>query len=371
MSQVKVFAGLLPGAALLVSTVTGCGAAARFAGLTPPSTAAPSSTTESHSAPLTFTNVGKPKLQLGVDIDFYAHNGEDVRAIAASTVTYVKNLGANAISISFPVFADGRYSSTVHATDATPSPADLEIVASVAEKAGLYVSIRPLLDEASLGVSRTGWRPPDPRTWFLSYRAFLLPYAEMAQRAGIPELINGAEFTNFQKLSNWRVLNKALRRVYTGTLAYANNWGKPIVAADGGVGVQETVDAYKPVDVPANASAARLTDGWAAFDRTLPHGTVETEIGIAAVPGAYRIPYKFRWNTTALRPSIQVHWFTAACNAAARTHLGGIYFWALDLEQALNVPPSPSDATSWVDSPAATAISACFSRLASTPRSHT
>jgi hypothetical protein len=310
---------------------------------------------------LTFKTIRKPKVQLGVDIDFYAYSGENVRADAESTLRYIKSLGANSVSISFPVFAYGRDSSAVHATDATPSPADLATVASVAENAGLYVSIRPLLDGGSLGgLSRTAWRPSHLSTWFVSYQRFLLRYSEMAQRAKIPELINGVEFNKFQTSVKWRALNKALRRVYTGTLAYANNWGIAIVARAGGVGVQETVDAYQPVQAPPSASVARLTVGWDAYDRTLPPGTVETEVGIAAVAGAYRVPYKFNWSKAHLTPSVQTRWFTAACKAAASNHVGGIYFWEVGLGQALNVPPGPSNPASWVDGHGAKSISACF-----------
>jgi hypothetical protein len=317
---------------------------------------------------LTFIEVRKPKLQLGVDIDFYTYPGENVRAAAESTLAYVKSLGANAVSISFPVFEAGPRSSRVRGTDATPSAEDIAIVASVAEKAGLYVSVRPLLDSGSIrGLSRTAWRPSNPAIWFASYQAFLLPYAQMAQHARIPELINGAELNKFQTLPSWRGLDKALRRVYRGVLAYSNNWGIPIVPSAGGLGAQETVDVYKPMKVSVNASVARLTRGWAAYDRTIPSGTVETEVGIAAVPGAYRVPYKFNWNQIPLAPSIQTRWFTAACNAAATSHLGGIYFWVVGLGQALNVPPGPSNPASWTDGPGARAISACFSRWAARP----
>jgi hypothetical protein len=314
---------------------------------------------------LTFRAIGKPAVQLGVDIDFYAYYGEDMAAAAASTVNYAKRLGANAVSISFPVFADGQLSSAVHATIRTPSPAALSIVVSLAEKAGMYVSIRPLLDEASLGTSRTKWRPANLAQWFASYQAFLLPYAKMAQRAMIPELFNGAEFVRFQTSSWWRGLDKALRGVYTGTLAYANNWGNPIYPAAGGIGVQETVDAYAPISVTARASVAKLSAGWSAYDRTLPAGIIETEAGIAAVPGAYRFPYRFNWKGKPLAPSIQTSWFTALCQAAASNHIGGIYFWSVDLGQPLDVPPSISDPASFVDGPGAKAISGCFASLRS------
>jgi hypothetical protein len=314
---------------------------------------------------LTYRSVSAPVVQLGIDIDFYTYPGQDVAAAASADVAYAKSLHANAISVSFPFFTPGPNSSTVEGTNATPSPAELAAIASTAEQAGLYVSIRPLLDQGplSIGTSRTKWKPADPRAWFASYRTFLMPYAAMAQRARIPEFIDGAEFTAFGGSRFWNRLVAALRTVYKGTVVYANNWGIPLTG-NGGAGVTESVDSYHPLQLPAHASLARLTAAWRAYDRTLPPGTVVTEVGIAAVAGAYAQPYQNYWKGAKLDPVIQVRWFTAACDAAAKLRLGGLYFWALGLGQTLATPPTSADPTSWVAGPGARAISGCFQRLA-------
>ncbi len=342
--------------ALLGSLVGGCVA---------PQTPVTRSGEPAKPVALTYRSVVAPAVQLGIDIDFYTYPGQDVAAAAAEDVKYAKSLHANAISLSFPFFTPGPGSSTVQGTNATPSPGELAEVASVAEQANLYVSIRPLLDQSSksIGTSRTKWKPADPQAWFTSYRKFLMPYAAMAQRARIPEFIDGAEFTAFGGSRQWNGLVTALQRVYTGKLVYANNWGIPLTG-NGGAGVTESVDSYHPLKVPVHASLAQLSAGWRAYDRTLPPGSVETEIGIAAVPGAYAVPYQNYWNGARLVPSVQTRWFTAACNAAAATKLGGIYFWALGLGQPLLTPPTAAYPTSWVDGPGAKAISSCFQRLA-------
>ena len=337
--------------ALLGSVVGGCVAAPA------PVTAKPSK--------LSYRSIPAPAFQRGIDVDFYTYPGQDVAAAAWADVAYAKSLHANAISLSFPFFTPGPDSSTVTATNATPSPADLAVVASAAERAGLYVSIRPLLDQSSrsIGTSRTTWKPAQPAAWFASYRQFLLPYATMAQRARIPEFVDGAEFSAFGGSRFWNGLGTALRTVYSGTLVYANNWGIPL-AGNGGAGVRESVDSYHPLKLPAHASLARVTAGWRAYDSTLPPGTVETEVGIAAVAGAYAQPYQNYWKGAPLAPVIQTRWFTAACDAAASERLGGIYFWSLGLGQALDNPPTTTTPTSWVAGPGAQAISSCFQRLA-------
>jgi hypothetical protein len=106
-----------------------------------------------------------------------------------------------------------------------------------------------------------------------------------------------------------------------------------------------------------------LTVAWDHYLGTRPHGIVLSEVGIAAQSGAYYAPYNVIWNGKPLKPTIQVHWFDAACNAVVNEHETGIYFWSLGLGQQLNVPPGPADPASWVDGPGQNAISACFKRL--------
>jgi hypothetical protein len=350
------------GALALASVVGACSAVSHVGALHPPSLSA----IKLQDQLPQFRQVPAPRTQLGVGIDFYTYPGENVMAAAKSTIAYLKSLHANSISISFPYFMHGKHASRVYADGETPSPAELAGVAALAEKAGLYMSLRPLLDETSLGVPRTNWRPDNLAAWFASYQRFLLPYAEMAQETRIPEFIEGAEFSVFGHSRQWNGLANALRRIYTGTLAYDNNWGIP-VKGNGGKGVVEGVDSYQPMTVPRNASVSQLTAAWTAYDRTLAPGTVELEVDIAAVPGAYLKPYQVSgWNEKSLSPSIQVRWFTAACNGVAKAHLGGIYFWGVGLGQSTRTPPDLANPASWVNSPGEVAISDCFGKLGGT-----
>jgi len=350
-------------ALLLVAIVGACSAAAHISSLQPPSL---NGYHQHRAAPLTFHTVPQPRVQLGINVDFYAYPGENVGDIARTDVAYVKRLHANAMSVSFPFFEAAFNSSMIIPNAATPTPADLTILASVAEQAGLFFSIRPLLDSGSIGgQSRTNWAPPRMRLWFANYQRFLLPYAEMAQKALIPELITGAEFTRFQASPYWVQLDSSLSAVFNGALAYSNNWyTQPNEPAQAIRSVRELVDAYHPVEVGQGASVAQLTAGWDSYLRTLPAGTVLAEVGIAAQPGAYTAPFDVQWPGRPIVPVIQSRWFTAACNSAVDVNLGGIYYWPMTFGQSLTVPPDTSNPSAFVDTIGASAISACFGRLA-------
>jgi hypothetical protein len=349
---------LLLGAGALTLLLAGCTGASHVKNLQPPSAPASPSVTVPASAALPQLPLGQvpAKMQLGVDIDLYTYPGQDFAAAAATDIAYVVGLHANSVSVSFPFFMSGSRANSVHTTAATPTPSQLAVLIHDAEQAGLYVSIRPLLDETSLGQPRGHWIPADPAAWFASYQQFLAPYAAMAQAQHAQVFIVGTEFSQFATSQRWNSLDRALRRGYHGTLACSDNWDSAPYAGNCGADVSETVDAYHP-------QSGDLLTGWEAFDRALPHGTVEAEVGIAAVSGAGQTPWQSHWDVRSLDQSVQARWFTAACQAAASTHLGGIYFWPLNYSQTIGSGPTPAYQGWWAGGQGAHAIATCFAAL--------
>jgi hypothetical protein len=353
---------LILAATALVLLIAGCTAVARLKALQP--------TTESSSPSVPLPSVLQPvrngMMRRGIDIDAYTYPGQDIAAAASADVAYIERLHANALLVSFPFFMSGRSSNAVYASSSTPTPAQLSVLVQDAEQAGMYVSIRPLLDEGALGISRVYWSPVNQGAWFASYRHFLLPYAAMAQREHVQEFIVGAEFSIFADSLRWNALDRAVRSRFHGMLGCSNNWGAVAFLGDGsgtafagncGQRVRESIDAYKP-------QHGDLLAGWEAFDSTLPRGTVETEVGIDAVKGAYKRPYQHQWTSAvSLDTSVQAHWFTAACHAAGREHLGGIYFWSLGLSQQPATGPTMTSQGAWAGGAGAQAISRCFAWL--------
>ena len=354
---------LITGVAV-TALVAGCAAAARLGALRPPAIASASALARANAVPSAHS-VRTPARQLGIDVDFYTYPTLDVARGAKADVAYVKKLHGNAMSVSFPFFMNGPHVPPVHRSAATPSPAEVGVLASYAEHAGLYFSFRPLLDEKSLDFKggRTHWTPSNPAKWFASYEKFLRPYAQMAQRDHVPEIITGVEFDHFNNSRYWPKLDAYLRTVYHGTLAYSNNWEIPIASRVNRAGVVQLIDAYKPMRLSASASVATLTRSWDAYLGSDARGIVLSELGIAAQEGSYRKPFDFVWNGKPLAPAIQVRWITAACNAVASRPDDGLYLWSIGMAQQFNVPPGPSDPASFVDGPGAKAIASCFKRL--------
>jgi hypothetical protein len=293
--------------------------------------------------------------QRGIDVDWYAWPGEDVTAGAERVIAYAESLHANAISVSFPFFMEGNRSGSVHATTATPAPAAMSVLAADARRAGMYFSLRPLLDEKSPGPNRLGLVPSDPRAWFRTYERFLAPYALLAQRQHAGEFIVGTELRGFNLAPGWAGLDRFIRRRYHGKLACADNWDR-MVTRGCGTAVQ-TVDTYHP------SYTSDYLGAWQAWDATLPAGTVQTEVGIAAAAPAPRKPWILSWRGSPLDPKVQARWFTAACQAAVREHLGGIYFWSVGVGTPSSHGPTLASETTWAGGPGARAIARCYASI--------
>jgi hypothetical protein len=298
--------------------------------------------------------------QAGIDLDFYWHPGMDVGGNMAADSAYARGLGANAVVISFPVYTDGR---TVTAGTSTPPTSALAQAVTAALAQGLAVGVRPLLDEKSLGRSRTSFKPADVTAWLASYQALIVGYATAAQQAGASRFWTGAELTAFGHAPGWAGVTAAVKKVFSGSLYYAANWANtadmPELPGSGGPGVTPTADAYQAMPVPVAGFGA----AWKSKASALPPGTVLSEVGIAARAGAQDRPWVWAKSGAPLDPQLQAAWFTAACDAVTADHLGGIYFWSVNVGQSLTAPPAPKTANQFTDSPGATAIKACFERI--------
>jgi hypothetical protein len=319
--------------------------------------------------------IAQPTTQFGVDVLWYYDGTDAPSAIidkAQTTFQYAKSLGANSVAISFPFYTTSYTSDRIYAARTTPSASQLATVVNVAEKYGLWVTVRPILDETDLQASGK-WRgqlqPTNRNAWFASYANFLHPYLVMAENESIPQFDIGVEFDSLSGNSHWTNLVAQARRYYSGEIGYDANWTDAKLGLMGPAAVDRFgIDAYMPIHLPSDASIRKLTTGWENWFRALPRPVdlkdlVVAEVGIPAQDGAFRHPYGAGSSTAPISPAIQAKWFTAACATMRALDMKGIYFWNL----SLNIPPgSFNSATaaplSFVDR-GSSAIKLCFKAI--------
>ena len=313
------------------------------------------------------------KTQLGINLLCYVNSPQEslnqISKQANLDMNYIVGLNANSVSIDFPFYMKNGKASVVFAGNNTPTISQLGVIINAALKRGLRVTIRPLLDEADLGVGfwRGNIQPTNVKSWFNSYQQFLIPYAKLAQNYKVSTFIIGAELNSLVKNARWSTLVNNISQKYSYQIGYSDNWDTFHAGIQPSSISRIGVDSYFPVAVSSTATIQQLTNAWNKWWNTLPKNiniskTVIDEVGIAAQNGAYKEPYVLSIAGKPLNSKIQVNWFTAACNTVLKYHLAGIYFWDISLNES---PKISSSVTSFVGQPGETEIRSCFSVLSS------
>lgn len=291
--------------------------------------------------------------QLGVQVywvDTPADSDEVVRQKARRVLDHVVGLDANAVSVSFPFFADAIDASEVRTDVRTPDPRRLAIVLDEAHRLGLRTTVRPLLDEANLiEQDDRNWRgeldPADRAAWFASYQRFLTPYLEMAQTHEADTVVLAAELNALQDDPRWRPLLDFARTLFTGEIGYAANWDAYPEAVDGVPADAVGIDAYPQLGIAPTASVEEMAQGWRRWlDRTAPAGPARPallfyEVGAAAEARTLDNPAVPHRPGAALDQGVQSRWLAAACRVARDRGLRGLYLWKIEFD----VDPARAD----------------------------
>ncbi|MER5891056.1 hypothetical protein ABT160_45205 [Streptomyces sp. NPDC001941] len=293
---------------------------------------------------------------------------DELREKARRDVRYLDSLHANAVALSFPFHTGKKTSTKLFAGDNTPTPERMAAVARVFEEAGLRVTLRPLLDEKSLG-GMPNWRgniaPSDRDAWFASYAKFLTPYARAAQKVKADTFTVGAELNSLEGDRRWKPLVASVEKDFKGDVGYDANYDH-YVSGHVDMPVNHLgVDAYFPLKLSDDASVADLVKGWNRWLDKKATGPlpriVLSEAGIAAMDGAYKAPGDFYVKRT-LNTRVQARWYEAVCEVVKERRMRGVYWWSLNFDDdPFSKPADSVSRLSFFGRPATeAAIRSCF-----------
>src|SRR5262245_18566493 len=158
--------------------------------------------------------------------------------------------------------------------------------------------LRPIIDEKNITGYPNAWRgsiePKNVSAWFASYLETLMPYLVASEAAGAHMFVVGTELDSLvDRAAPWRILMPAAAEVFSGGLSYADNWGEWASGRPAIAGAVPGLDAYPQLGLADSATVAQITNAWTRWLQKRPAeltSTVVQEIGIAATPGAYRLP---------------------------------------------------------------------------------
>ena len=172
---------------------------------------------------------------------------------------------ANAISIVPRIFTEERTSNQVFSHAAkSESMENLASTIAEAHAQGLSVLLKPLLTPLD-GTGRISPSPSDVVTFFESYKAKVVEFAELAQATGVEQFSIGNELSALSGAENcdyWLDVISAVREVYDGTITYA-------AATDEAnhVSFWDAVDvigvnAYPPLTTELDPTVEEMTAAW-------------------------------------------------------------------------------------------------------------
>jgi hypothetical protein len=312
--------------------------------------------------------------QAGVSLLVY-DNDQLVSLKAGTVLNQLVRMGANSVAVVFPFFQDSSYSSTMGTGGGqTPTVDTLRAVIKEAHRRHFSVMLRPLLDETNIRTQvswRGGIRPTSVSAWFQNYQAFLLPYLQLATSERVESFDVGTELETLQgKVTDWRGLIAAVRQVYPGQVTYSQNWDTPGPVRFAPDLDYLSVDAYYPLDAPANASAQQIATAWqpwirvlAGWGRAAGKPIVLTEVGTASQPNSYQQPFK-RPAGAPVDLQAQAVYYRGTCQSVPST-VAGLYWWEVELDP--RAQPQLDPGFNFLGKPAQLEVAACF--LPSTRRS--
>ena len=256
-------------------------------------------------------------------------------ATATASLDALEATGANTMIVIVTAYQADAGAATVRAGDPrTPMASAVQQISDATRARGLRVTLKPHVD-----LDDRSWRgriaPPDPAAWFQSYRAFILPWAALAQSLGASQFVVGTELAGtLGQAAEWRRTIAAVRAVFSGEVLYAASWDEaakvPFWDALDLVGV----DFYFPVAGRRDAGRLELLAGWQPWldrlhllHRQTGRDILLTEIGYRSVDGAGMAPYAFG-SGAALDLGEQADLYWAALQATGDQHwIRGLYWW--------------------------------------------
>jgi hypothetical protein len=248
-----------------------------------------------------------------------------------------RTLRVGAIGLAWDLTVPDGTSGVVRASGpVTASVADIRALTEIAQAYHLRVEYRILFRVGGSDGRTESLRPASQSRFFASLLSAETPYLKLAAQQNVGEFIVGTELASLEGSPEWSQFFSDAGTVYPGILSYAT-WGGSFFSAHprlppvAGYGVT----AYPSVDLPDNASVARLTAAWTSFLGTVPASVLQRtaidEVGIPAEAGAYADPWAWNNQHGAEDDQVQARWFEAVCDAAAAAHMRAIYFWNANL----------------------------------------
>lgn len=169
----------------------------------------------------------------GVSYGYFANRGEIRSPLGRQSQKLMYELNNNWVCLPITAYQKNFYSTQIYSDFVrTVSDRDIEDFVKNAHSKGVKVCLKPMVHSednvwrAHIGFPDLNMSDLDVywKEWFISYKHFILHYAELAQELGVEMFCAGCEMMGTEHREwDWRYVIKEVRRVYSGKIVYSSN----------------------------------------------------------------------------------------------------------------------------------------------------
>ena len=258
----------------------------------------------------------------------------------------LRAMGVQWVSIVVTQYQTNVNSTTIAPTEGTPTDDDLRHAIRAAHALGLSVMLKPHVDlwndpDHWRGQIGDGFGSSQWATWFASYRAMIVHYAQLAESEGVEQFAVGTELNGTTaREADWRAVIAAVRAAFDGTLTYAGDWTNALDVPWWDAVDLIGVDAYYPLADEGNSSptAAQLAAAWQPWLAQLAGLSADnggkrilfTEIGYRSQDGAAQHPWEWASGGAVDLAEQALLYRVAFEQVYDAPWFGGAYWWSWD-----------------------------------------
>lgn len=283
----------------------------------------------------------KSEFQKGMTYVAWTANGYS-NAKSAASMEQLVSIGTEWVSLVTTRYQDHYNSTDIYALqDKTPTDESLIFAIRKLHDLKLKVMLKPHVDIVE---GNGKWRGEisfdnagDWQTWFDNYSAYILHYADMAEKEDVEIFCIGTELTQsvLTQAQQWKDLIKKVRQAYSGQLTYAANWSNEFEQITFWDSLDYAgIDPYFPLVVSSNPTVEELKSAWLdwikqieAWQAKINKPVVFTEIGYKSSRDATDEP----WQHNAIGEldlELQVNCYRALLESLwDKPWFYGVYWW--------------------------------------------
>jgi len=276
----------------------------------------------------------------------FAHEGYSIyngyiSQEAEQSIEAICGMGGNTVAIiPYTGTRSTRTPTPLGFSERAGSENDESVILSMhyAQKRGMHVLLKPQIWVSGAWPGDIQMQSQaDWNQFFAHYRAWIMHYALMGELYGVDVFCIGVELvaSTLEQPDQWRKLIQDIRKVYTGEITYAANWGKEFEQLTFWDELDYIgIDCYYPLSdklqmnkAELQRSFAQVADNIAAKAQQYDKQVIITEIGFRSIEAPWQQPHDYP-NGKAANPAHQALCYEIVAETLhGSSWLKGLLWW--------------------------------------------